>query len=104
MKILVDGEIKNLTAIGKNSVEWTEDLLGGYESSYHYDEDNEEYTMSADDYEWWSDIVDKLNQIEEMKAELTDEELEEYNFEDFNYVDLETDVNAEFNWLSEKRS
>lgn len=58
MLFLVNEEIKSLTAIGKNNVEWTQDLLGEHNASYSYDEDKGMYTMSADDYEWWSDIVD----------------------------------------------
>ena len=102
MKISVDGEIKDLKAIDKNGFEWTQDLLGNDPSpSYHYDEDKEMYTMSADDFEWWSDIVDKLNKIEDMERELTSEELEEYHSESF-VGDLEYTVEAQFNWLSEK--
>ncbi|MCM1059767.1 MAG: hypothetical protein NC452_05690 [Eubacterium sp.] len=102
MNILVNGEIKELTAVGKNNAEWTQDLLGNY-GALSYDEDKDMYTLSTEDYEWWSDIVDKLNKIEEIKGGLTSEELEEYYSEDFNYGDLESDVDAEFNWLLEKK-
>ncbi len=102
MKILVDGEIKYLTAIDTNNdVEWTEDLLGNFDS-LHFDEDKDMYTMSADDFEWWSDIVDKLNKIEDMERELTNEEFETYCSECGGECDLETTVNAQLEWLSGK--
>lgn len=37
-----------------------------------------------------------------MKEELSDDELEEYNAEDFNFCDLEVEVEAKYNWCSEK--
>ncbi len=101
MKILVDGEIKYLTAITNNDVEWTENLLR-ISGSLHFDEDKDMYTMSADDFEWWSDIVDKLNKIEDMERELTNEEFETYCSECGGECDLETTVNAQLEWLSGK--
>lgn len=101
MKILVDNEIKDLIAIGKNNVEWTRDLLGDY-NALSYNEDKEMYTMSADDFEWWMNIVDKLNQIKKMECELTGNDLIEYYSETCGCCDLKTEIDGKFNWLSEK--
>lgn len=51
MTIMVNGVSKELEAIGKNDIEWTNDLLGNYDS-LHYDEDNEQYTMTEDEFSW----------------------------------------------------
>lgn len=105
MKILVNGEVKELTAWNTSAreTEWTEDLLGNYENpSYKYDEEKEMHTMSQSDYEWWEDIITKMNSTLDMEDELSDEEREEYKNEIFPDADLETEVNAKFDWLEEK--
>lgn len=69
MTIMVNGVAKELEAIGKNGIEWTNDLLGNY-GALHYDEDSEQYTMTEDEldedaraeYEtecWPSDLDDE---------------------------------------------
>ena len=62
MKILVNGDIKHLTATDNNGMEYTNDLLGMYDA-LHYNNDDEEAIMTADDFAWWIEIVDQLNKI-----------------------------------------
>ena len=65
MKIIVAGKLENLTANGKNGVEYTNDLLGNYDALCYNDDDVA--IMSANDYAWWVDVVDNLNRIEELR-------------------------------------
>jgi len=80
MKILVNGTEKELTAIGKNGVEWTNDLLGNYDA-LHYDEDEDAYTMSEDEFDWWESVVKDLNKAQELEDELLDDMGEEDQLE-----------------------
>ena len=101
MKIYVNGIEKELVA--KDIVsggEWTQDLLVGYDT-LHYDEDNEEYVMSESDFNWWSKIINKLNQITDIVENLAPDQLEKYESEKehFNYTDLEDEVNAKLDFL-----
>lgn len=97
MRILVDGKEQELTAIGENGVEWTEDLLGNY-GALHYDEDHEIYTMSSNEFEWWQMVAEKLNNIYELENYLTPEDEVEYQGELFA-ADLEDEVNQRLEWL-----
>ena len=98
MKILVNKEERELKAIGKNRIEWTGDLLGNHDA-LHFDEENEVYTMSDDEFEWWDEIVEKLNKVNDLETELSDEKFAEYEEENFDSADLETEVNARLEWL-----
>lgn len=65
MKILVNGKIETLTANGINDTEYTNDLIGMYTN---LDCDNDGMPiMSNDDFAWWSDVIDKLNRIDEIR-------------------------------------
>ena len=98
MTILVNGEEKELVAIGKNGVEWTNDLLGGYDA-LHYDENAEQYVMTEEEFEWWAPVVDMLNEINDLEQELGDEARAEYEAENFNYADFESGLESRLDWL-----
>lgn len=100
MEILVDGKEQELTAVGKNGVEWTEDLLGNY-GALHYDEDHEIFTMSQEEFERWEPIVEKLNKISELEDALTPEDKEKYYQTDLSDPDLGSEVDLRMNWLQE---
>lgn len=72
MKILVNGIKKKLVAIGSNGIEWTQDLLGNA-NVLNYNEDLEQYTMSDDDFDWWSEYIDNANADEVGIAELAEQ-------------------------------
>ena len=100
MEIMVDGKEQELTAVGKNGVELTEDLLGNY-GALHYDEDHEIFTMSQEEFEWWEPIVEKLNKISELEDALTPEDKEKYYQTDLSDPDLGSEVDLRMSWLQE---
>lgn len=57
LRIKETQEIKTLEMKDKNKIEWTEDLLGNYDS-LHFNEETEEYEMNLNDYEWWSEYIE----------------------------------------------
>ena len=97
MTILVDREVKELEAIGKNGIEWTEDLLGSYEA-LHYDEEREQYTMTKEEFEWWVPVVDMLNEINDLENELDEDTRAEYEAE-YWPSDIDTEAKARLEWL-----
>lgn len=101
MQITVNGEPKELEAIGKNGVEWTRDLLGNY-NALHYDAEIGEYTMAQDEFEWWENVVIGLNEVQEMEDELDAEQRSRYNDQDFGGADFEDEVNDRWVWLHQE--
>lgn len=97
MTILVNGEARELEAIGKNGIEWTNDLLGNYDA-LHYDDEHEAYTMSEDDFEWWEPVVDMLNEINDLEEELDEDARTEYEAE-YWPSDLDDECRARLEWL-----
>ena len=71
MTILVNGKEMELKAIGKNGIEWTNDLLGNYDA-LHYDEEQDAYTMTEDEFAWWEPVVEMLK-AEYWPSDLDDE-------------------------------
>ncbi len=99
MDILVDGEVKDLTANTKqDGVEWTNDLLHNFNAQMTFDEDKGMYSMSGGEFEFWSDIVEKLNRINDLEKGLSEEEKQKYDSEEFN-GDLEDTINQQLDWL-----
>lgn len=65
MKFLVDGVEKELTVKDKNGIEWTADWMDINNQGYvHYDKENNIYTMSKDNYEWWEGILAEKEEFE----------------------------------------
>lgn len=102
MKVLVNGETKELTAYvnGCYGTEWTRDLLGNYDA-LHYDRENDEYTMTEDEFEWWENVINTLNEVSELQNELDTDDREEYDLEDWPN-DLDDEVEAKLNWLKNR--
>lgn len=101
MRILVNGEERELTAIGNNGIEWTRDLLGNYDALPEYDEEADASIMSEDDFDWWQKEIEKLNEIAELEEELDDEDFSQY-YKDCDGADLEQQTEMQLNWLHEK--
>lgn len=97
MTIIVNGEEKDLEAIGANGIDWTRDLLADYDV-LNYDEENEQYTMTEEDYKWWVPVIEKLNQVVELEEELDDEAREMYNRECWP-CDYDDEVAEKLEWL-----
>lgn len=96
MKIFVNGEKRELKAIGTNSMEWTRDLLGGYGI---YKNEDGLFEMGEDDFLWWEGIVEKFNEIIELEQGLNKDQRADYEAEGFCYCDLEDEVVARLDWL-----
>ena len=106
MRILVNGEMKELEAIGVNGIEWTEELLGQHSvGEFHWNDDVETYETDEDSFAWWKKMVEKLNHMQELENGLTDVEKERYLYEMSNNgnTSLEDDTNKRIAWLEEKR-
>lgn len=63
-------QIEDLSIIDpRQGTDWICDMLGNADALGKYDEENDAYSMSQEDYEWWADYVasyqeadDKLNE------------------------------------------
>lgn len=97
MKILVDSKEMELKAIGKNGIEWTNDLLGNYDA-LHYDEEQDAYTMTEDEFAWWEPVVEMLNEINDLEEELDEQVRAEYEEESWS-SDLDDEARARLDWL-----
>lgn len=100
MKILVNGTEKELIARGMNGIEWTQDLLGNHDA-LHYDGDIDEYIMAEEEFEWWNPVIDKLNKIEDLLAELDEEARAEFD-QEYWLSDLDDMAESELEWLKNK--
>lgn len=98
MKIMVKGIEKELTAIGENGIEWTEDLLGNY-GALHYDNEQNIYTMDGDEFEWWVPVVDMVNEVYILEQKLSEKTRAEYEKENFDYCDFDTEMGTRLEWL-----
>ena len=97
MKILVDGKEMDLKVIGKNGIEWTNDLLGNYDA-LHYDEEQDAYTMTEDEFAWWEPVVEMLNEINDLEEELDEQARAECEAE-YWPSDLDEEARARLEWL-----
>lgn len=98
MTIMINGVAKELEAIGKNGIEWTNDLLGNHDA-LHYDEEQDAYTMTEEEFEWWEPVVEMLNKVNDLEDELDEDTRVEYEAEDFSYCDLDDEAKARLEWL-----
>lgn len=99
MTIMVNGVAKELEAIGKNGIEWTNDLLGNYDA-LRYDEDNEQYTMAEDEFAWWEPVVEMLNEINDLEEELDEDARAEYEAGCWP-SDLDDEAKSRLEWLKD---
>ena len=100
MKILVNGVERELVANGNHGVEWTNDLLGNYDA-LHYNADLEQHTMDEEEFEWWVDVVNMLNEVSELESELDSDAWEEYEAENWA-SDLDDETRSRLMWLRER--
>ena len=105
MRVLVNGEMKELEAIGVNGIDWTEELLGQHSvGEFHWNDETETYETDENSFEWWKEMVEKLNHMQELENDLTDVEKERYFYEMSDAdMSLEDDTNRRVTWLEEKR-
>lgn len=105
IRIIETGEIKELTIIGANGCEWTQDLLGN-NNAVTYNNESEQYEMSQDDFEWWEEYINNYiadeKEIKELAEELGIDESEIYErINDFISNDLEDEHNINQNVIAE---
>ncbi len=100
MKILVNGAERELIANGINGIEWTNDLLGNYDA-LHYDSELEAYTLSEDEFDWWEEVIELLNEVVELEESLSSDDREEYDTETWP-GDLDDEAKARLAWLKSK--
>lgn len=81
-RIKESGEIKELTITGTNGIEWTSDLLGNHDA-LNYNRETEEYEMTTEDFDWWSEYIENhktdKKEISELAEELNIKESEIYD-------------------------
>ncbi|MCB2308884.1 hypothetical protein LGL08_20635 [Clostridium estertheticum] len=67
-------ELKNLTIIGANGIDWTNDLLGNADATT-YNEETEEHEMSQETFDWWNEYINN-NIMDELELVALADELE----------------------------
>lgn len=97
MRIIVNGEEKELEAIGENGIEWTSDLLGNYDA-LRYDDEQDQYTMTEDEFAWWEPVVKMLNEINALEGDLDEDTKAKYKGEHWSN-DLDDEVKERLVWL-----
>lgn len=97
VKITVKGKEMEFKAIGKNGIEWTNDLLGNYDA-LHYDKEQDAYTMTEDEFAWWEPVVEMLNEINDLEEELDEDARAEYEAECWP-SDLDDEARVRLEWL-----
>jgi uncharacterized alpha-E superfamily protein len=95
------GEMDSLTITDRKSgCEWTNDLVGNMDALV-WSTEHDAALMSTEDIEWWSNIIDGLNEIEDMcedcREKLSSEEWEDLDnrlTDASNANDLESHVSS----------
>ena len=82
IKIKETSEMEELSLIDpKSGTDWTGDLLGNHDAEMEYDDDTGTYTMTQENYDWWSDLINRYQAADdtchELLSELDDEASEE---------------------------
>ena len=54
----------------KSGMDWTNDLMGNHGALPEYDDESDSYQMSQEDYEWWSDLIDRYQEADDRFFEL----------------------------------
>lgn len=55
----------------KTELCWTNDLMGNYDGLPEYDEETQRYLMTQEDFNWWSDLIDKYQVADDSLYELS---------------------------------
>lgn len=103
MEFVVNGEVKEITIVDAEGVEYTADIILESTNSGGtvYNKETMEYSMDEKSYLYWSDMSKKLNKISEMYTELSPEEREEYL--SVGNGDLDDVVAETLAWFMEKQ-
>ena len=82
-------EIVELKVYDKNGVEWTRDLIGGSGALgdyIHWDENDEIYVISQDDYDWWVNYIKEYEEGEGEFKKLKRDLHQKYDWEQVNDI------------------
>ena len=103
MKVIVNGEVRDLEYNTTSELDITRDVIGGYESFPH-DEDGR-WIMTEEQYDWWIDEIDKLTKIDDLLEELDleDDDLDQF-YKETGSCDLEQQTDMQLAWLHEYQS
>lgn len=66
----------------KSGCDWTNDLLGNHDALPDYDDDTDSHHMTQDDYNWWSDLIERYQAADDRYHEL----LHDLNNEDYEIM------------------
>ena len=97
MKVCVDGKRQELSYI-VNGVDNSEVFVNEYGSGIVFNEEMEMYMMSQETFDWWTNMFDMMQQVDELEEELSPEMKETYHTE-VSGVDLEATVSQQLEWL-----
>lgn len=75
MKLLVNGEIKELNIYDNNGIEWSNDLIGNntFWSDYKTDEETELKIVDEDFFDWWKEYIENYTADEAEMRDLATE-------------------------------
>jgi len=66
IKIIETGEKCNLIITDpKSGCGWTNDLMGNHDALPEYDDDEGVYLMKQEDYNWWSDLIERYQEADD---------------------------------------
>ena len=103
MKVIVNGEVKEIEYVVASGCDIAKDVIGNYEE-FECDEDGR-LIMDEDQYDWWTDEIDKLIEIDELieDLEIKDELFNQYTRETSG-SNLEGETDMKLAWLKEYQS
>lgn len=112
MQILVNSQIKELVVIDENGVDWSENFVAACDrSEFEWTEIEIDgwtegfWECSQEDFEWWEDVCEKQQQINDAMGTHEFKELDEDDKDEFYRLannDLDDMVTLQINWLKEK--
>jgi hypothetical protein len=75
MKLLVNGEVRELNIYDSNGIDWSNDLIGNNTdwSQYKTDEDTELKIVDEEFFNWWSEYIENYTADEEEMNDLVAE-------------------------------
>lgn len=105
MNVIVNGEVKTLSLVDENGIDWINDFIGNWGAMNQFPLDSEgNYTTDEETFAWWSEAVERQRKNEARKVEL--EEIHgrayvHYALSDCGSDDLEDYQNQVFAALEE---
>lgn len=103
MKVMVNGETKELEYVTASGCDVSQEVVGSYES-LKFDKDGN-VIMTHDQYDWWTTEIEKLVKIDDLLVEISFDGKDYYQYaNETNSCDLETQTNMQLAWLKEYQS